>query len=43
MSIDAFKALCRRYQAAFTELVPLVDAGGCRDAEQRVVSVTNML
>ena len=38
MSDDAFRSLCRRYQAAFTELVPIVDADGCPDAAGRVVS-----
>ncbi len=40
MSDEAFRSLCRRYQAAFKELVPIVDAEGCRDAEGRVVSST---
>ena len=42
MSDEAFRSLCRRYQAAFRELVPIVDAEGCRDAEGRVVSGTHI-
>ena len=38
MTNDEFKALCRRYQAAFAQLVPLVDAEGCQASEARVVS-----
>ena len=39
MSNGAFQALCRRYQAAFTELVPRVDDDGDKAAEARVVRV----
>ncbi len=42
MSDEAFRSLCRRYQAAFRELVPIVDAEGCRDVECRVVSGTHI-
>ena len=37
MTNEAFQALCRRYQAAFAELVPRVDAAGDEAVETRVV------
>ena len=37
MSNGAFRSLCRRYQAAFAELMPRVDDEGDKAAETRVV------